>query len=627
MNETVRSFYDGFSRRLLADYVHGNQRMEAAIRHCLTWLPVGARRILDVGCGIGWSTWEIKRNHREAFVLGIDFSPQMIRIAQRLFVESQLAFASHDITECGAILETPFDVIVMLDVYEHIPKESREKFHDVLDKTLAPGGTIILTCPSLSHQQFLRNQHPHELQPIDEDVAEEDVSKLARDINGEVILCEHVSIWRPSDYVHIALTRDSHSIQENGRQNRSIATLEQQPVRSHRADSRLKAHVTREGIMLPQGDGPVVCVISPNKEVYSETFIRAHIERLPARVKLLYGGSFPTHMEDDKPLLAPQLTGQALRFLSYQLLNLSPQYFKNRALERFLRNNEVNVVLAEYGPTGASVLDTCSAASVPLVVHFHGYDAYDQKTLKEYSASYRRMFVSASAVIAVSRDMERRLLELGAPREKLFYNPCGVDATIFSEAAPDVAPPLFVAVGRFVDKKGPHLTILAFKEVLDECPDARLVMIGDGPLLETCKQLAEGLRIAAKVDFLGVRPHTEVAAAVRGARAFVQHSVKTSYGDSEGTPVAVLEAGASGLPVVATRHGGIVDVVTDGLTGFLVDEGDVEGMAIHMIELARHPDLAGRIGRAARQRVIQEFSMDKSIERLWSIIARAAGLS
>jgi len=152
-------------------------------------------------------------------------------------------------------------------------------------------------------------------------------------------------------------------------------------------------------------------------------------------------------------------------------------------------------------------------------------------------------------------------------------------------------------------------------------------MIGDGELWESCKQLAKDLEISRVVEFLGPRSQVEVAAELRQVRAFVQHSIRASGGDSEGTPVAVLEAGAAGLPVVATRHTGIQDVVIEEQTGLLVDERDVEGMATHMMQLAQDPGLAGRMGNAARKRVAMEFSMETSIDRLWGIITNCAGLS
>jgi glycosyltransferase involved in cell wall biosynthesis len=110
---------------------------------------------------------------------------------------------------------------------------------------------------------------------------------------------------------------------------------------------------------------------------------------------------------------------------------------------------------------------------------------------------------------------------------------------------------------------------------------------------------------------------------MKQARAFVQHSVTASHGDSEGTPVAILEAGAIGLPVVSTRHGGIKDVVVEGQTGFLVEEGDVQGMAERMLCLARDASLAERLGCNARNRICAEFSMENSIDNLSRIMKNA----
>ena len=107
------------------------------------------------------------------------------------------------------------------------------------------------------------------------------------------------------------------------------------------------------------------------------------------------------------------------------------------------------------------------------------------------------------------------------------------------------------------------------------------------------------------------------------ARAFVQHSVTTSYGDSEGTPVAILEASASGLPIVSTEHGGIVDAVLHNETGFLVPECDVDGMAHFMLQLALNPNLAQKLGQAARQHMQSNFSMERTIQLLWQILSTA----
>jgi glycosyltransferase involved in cell wall biosynthesis len=146
-------------------------------------------------------------------------------------------------------------------------------------------------------------------------------------------------------------------------------------------------------------------------------------------------------------------------------------------------------------------------------------------------------------------------------------------------------------------------------------------MIGQGMLRGACMDLAMALNIEDGVTFLGALPPTVVRQEMRQARCFVQHSVTAaSNGDSEGTPVGILEAGASGLPAVSTRHAGIPDVVIEGETGLLVEEHDVGAMASGMLRIAQDAEFAGQLGRSAGDRIRTQFSMEQSISNLWSII-------
>jgi len=362
----------------------------------------------------------------------------------------------------------------------------------------------------------------------------------------------------------------------------------------------------------------VVCIAAPLAHQYSETFIDAHAERLPARVTRVHSGYFPTRAAGGRHLLtmAERAAASALE----RSFPGAARAIRTHALRRHLQRRRVTAVLAEYGQTGVSILPACQAAHVPLIVHYHGSDAFAQRWLRDYGDAYPHLCASADAVIATSREMEDHLLALGAPRERLFHNPCGADTTRFRGGNPAQAAPTFVAVGRFVDKKAPHLTLLAFHAALARCPDARLVMIGEGPLLEACRHLTHALRVAHAVEFPGPLPPADIAARLRAARAFVQHSVRTTTGDREGTPVAVLEAGATGLPVVATRHAGIRDAVLDGQTGLLVDEGDIESMARHLVTLATDRDRAAALGAAGCARVREHFSLETTTARLWRII-------
>jgi colanic acid/amylovoran biosynthesis glycosyltransferase len=386
-----------------------------------------------------------------------------------------------------------------------------------------------------------------------------------------------------------------------------------------------------------------VCIVAAREFAYSETFVRDHIRQLPADVHVLYAGSrqvdpgalakaseaalpdmlltsghFPNRLGDGRGLV--WLPARGVDLMLRYFFNVRSRPLSRQALRRHLLAECIEAVLAEFGQTGAEVMGACAAADVPLIVHFHGFDVYQQRSLDRYLPLYHQLFGRAAAMVAVSRDMVEALAALGAPRDKLFYNPCGVDTDRFVGADPAAAPPIFLAVGRFVEKKAPHLTVLAFKQVHDACPQARLQMIGDGPLLGLCQQLATVLHLEGRVSFPGVRSRLEVALTMRAARAFVQHSVRSSDGNIEGTPVSVLEAAASGLPVISTLHGGIKDAVIDGQTGFLVNEGDIDAMARRMIELARTPSLAAALGRRGREHIVANYSLSKRIAALAEII-------
>jgi glycosyltransferase involved in cell wall biosynthesis len=365
-----------------------------------------------------------------------------------------------------------------------------------------------------------------------------------------------------------------------------------------------------------------ICVVRNGPLNYSETFIRQHVTDLPTETLLM--DDWPPWVRSGSPW-ERTLPGRAC----YRVLRLfSPEGYKRRitsAYTALFRRERIDIVLAEFGLTGVAVVDACRELSLPLVVHFHGYDISVRQVLERYGAAYSEMFRRAAALVAVSRGMQRKLIASGAPAERVFYNPCGVNCELFRGARPAEAPPLVLAVGRFVEVKAPQLTLAAFALVLGECPEARLRMIGDGPLLKECRRLSRSLAIDHAVAFLGRQPHQLIAKEMRRARLFVQHSVKAASGAIEGTPVAILEAGASGLPVVSTRHGGIPDVVVDNETGLLVEERDAVEMARQMLRLLREPALAATLGSAARVRVETHFSAARSIERLWTIIKACGG--
>jgi colanic acid/amylovoran biosynthesis glycosyltransferase len=366
---------------------------------------------------------------------------------------------------------------------------------------------------------------------------------------------------------------------------------------------------------------PRLILLSPEPGAISETFIRAHGKRLPFAVVPLYRWRAPYQTAKRRWVaLLPGGLRLAVDRLRCRPLQAWAERRTQHQVARWLRQIQPCAVLAEYGPLGAGIAPACRLAGIPLVVIFHGFDAYQQITLHSYRHAYQQLFASAAALVAVSAPMREQLIRLGAPAEKVVVNACGVDPGLFTAANPAGSPPLFLAVGRFVGKKGPLHTIRAFAKVQQAYPQSRLTMIGTGPLLERSQDLARELGLGHAIHFAGACSHTAVQAELQHARAFVQHSLCCDSGDQEGTPVALMEAQMAGVPVVATQHAGIPAVVLDGRTGILVPEGDVAGMAEAMLRLAVNPQLAGQLGAAARIHALKHHTMERHIDSLTATI-------
>lgn len=364
--------------------------------------------------------------------------------------------------------------------------------------------------------------------------------------------------------------------------------------------------------------------LSPEPAATSETFIRAHRELLPFTVIPLYRWRFPFQTGGRRWVAV--LPG-VIRLLAERLrlpgLASWAERWGQQQVARWLQHSKALAVLAEYGPLGAAIAPACRLAGIPLVVIFHGFDAYQRDTIERFRSPYTEIFATAQALVVVSEPMRQQLIQLGAPAERIHVNPCGVDPTRFWGADPAAAPPHFLAIGRFVGKKGPLLTIEAFAQAHQVEPRIRLTMIGIGPLLADCQKRAAELGLEDVISFAGACSHASVQGHLRQVRAVVQHSLRCPSGDQEGTPVALIEAQMAGLPVVSTQHAGIPCVVIDGRTGFLVPESDISGMAEAMIRLARDPQLAAEMGAAGRAHALEHHTMNRHINALAATIRAA----
>ncbi|WP_216901858.1 glycosyltransferase [Synechococcus sp. CCY 9618] len=367
-------------------------------------------------------------------------------------------------------------------------------------------------------------------------------------------------------------------------------------------------------------------VLAPSRRAATETFVRANLQRLPFDTIACFGDERPWRQPLRLAYGLAILLSKALTRLGLLRLATLPGSLVAWLL---IRRHRPDVVMVEFGFHAVRVMEAAAWSGVPLVVHFRGSDASADRRVRVLRERYRRLMRLISGVIVKSEPMRRVLLDLGAPVDRLIVSPSGADERLFHGAQPAEAPPLFVAVGRFVAKKGPLHTIRAFARMRSDLPGAlaagcRLVMVGDGPLVGEARHLVDALDLQDAVTLAGTRSQQEVAELMRQARAFLQHSLVAPDGDSEGSPVAVMEAQLSGLPVVATLHGGIPEVVVEGGTGFLVEEGNIKAMAAAIGRLAVDQALAGRMGAAARDRITASFTVRHHLEQVAGLLERVA---
>jgi colanic acid/amylovoran biosynthesis glycosyltransferase len=321
--------------------------------------------------------------------------------------------------------------------------------------------------------------------------------------------------------------------------------------------------------------------------------------------------------------LREQLSGIKRLWSAMRHPSLGPPRFP-KPIEAWLRQQiellSPDAVLGHYGHYATLVARVCHDLPVRLYAHFNGHDL---SSFVANKPSYRRELTAKiprfDGMIVVAQYMADWLQKQGASPAQISQIPYGIPLAKYGIASGAERNHrehcTFLAVGRLVAKKAPLATIRAFAQCHKVVPTIRLVMIGDGRLAKPCQKLVDSLGIGHAVEFRGTQSPARVRAAMADADVFVQHSVTSRSGDKEGWPVSIAEAMAARLPIVATRHAGILDQVEQGVSGFLGDENDVEAMSKSMMLLAQDADLRHQMGDNAHA-FIAGFDCRKQVDAL-----------
>ena len=329
---------------------------------------------------------------------------------------------------------------------------------------------------------------------------------------------------------------------------------------------------------------------------------------------------FPYHEKWLHVLPKPQLRWWR-RFIHKQIKQEPWQMFRWE-LRRWLLDLtrvDAQVLHIYFGHVAPQFIPLMKAWLHPVVVSYHGADAGVDMDKPRYRAAMQEVFRLATQVQSRSMALSEDLVKLGCPPEKIVLQRTGVpfDRWPFKpRTAPEDGAWHLLQSCRFIEKKGLDLTLQAFAEVVKHYPKARLTLAGSGPLREALQQQAEALGVAGSVAFPGFLHEGRLAPVVYDAHVCLHPSRTGKDGNREGVPNAMLEAMASGLPVVATNHGGIPEAITHGVSGLLVEENDAPALAQAVLRLTQDASLRSSIAQAGREAVEESFAREKQDARL-----------
>ncbi|MDB6074372.1 MAG: hypothetical protein JWO89_2012 [Verrucomicrobiaceae bacterium] len=339
---------------------------------------------------------------------------------------------------------------------------------------------------------------------------------------------------------------------------------------------------------------------------------------------------FTHHRENEHPFgydpkrlhVLPKPRLRWLRRLIHKQIRQEPWQIFRWELRRWLLDLariDAQVLHIYFGHVAPQFIPLMKVWRKPVIVSFHGADAGLDMQKPRHRAAMAEVYRLAAAIQVRSEALADDLRRMGCPPEKIVLQRTGVpleDWPYKERETPEDGAWRLVQSCRFIEKKGLDTTLQAFAIIAAKYPQARLSFVGDGPLREPLEQQVRDLGLAEKVEFPGFLLNHLAGRIVYASHLYMHPSRTTAEGDREGVPNAMLEAMASGVPVLATKHGGIPEAVTDGVSGLLVAENDAPALAAAAMRVIEDKDLRCRIGLGGYESVVNTFARSAQAKRL-----------
>lgn len=275
------------------------------------------------------------------------------------------------------------------------------------------------------------------------------------------------------------------------------------------------------------------------------------------------------------------------------------------------------IIHAHFGQNGVAALKLKKSLQIPLITSFYGYDT--GRLSSKFKPFYQKLARDGDLFLALSKNMKLDLINLGFPQDKIIIHHLGIDLHRFSVSSKNKTTPfVFLVVARLSESKGVQDVIQAFHKICTS--EMQIHIVGDGIYKNDLMDLVKSLKLENQIlfinNFKADNPRGVVLDEMQNCDVAILTSFTPKNKSKEGTPVVLMEAQACGKPCIATKHAGIPEVVVDSQTGFLVNERDVENIAIKMKLLYTDTQLRKDMGDRARLYIENEFNQQIQMLKL-----------
>jgi colanic acid/amylovoran biosynthesis glycosyltransferase len=282
-----------------------------------------------------------------------------------------------------------------------------------------------------------------------------------------------------------------------------------------------------------------------------------------------------------------------------------------------------DAIICHFGPNGnTGVLLKKMGFNGKVLTFFHGYDMSNY--LRKWGrAAYNYLFREGDIFLPISAAWKEEMIKMGCPEEKILVHRMGVDVNKFGfdkSRANNGKNIKLLTVARLVEKKGVRYGIEAVARLLPKYSGLEYRIAGDGPLKKDLQGLIEDLGCTGSIKLLGWKDQDEIIELMNDTHIILAPSVTGADGAKEGIPVVLMEALAQGIPVLSTLHSGIPEIITDGKSGYLVPERDVDSLTLRLDNLLADPALRAEMGREGRRYVECHYDVKKLTRRLDRIL-------